>query len=80
MTSQSAGHLLSRHVWRAPRIIGTGMTTLTRKQDPDATPTHLMKEALDKALSCAKLRLHDLDALIAVYSTYIRLYLRLYIC
>eukprot|EP01083_Nonionella_stella_P097378 273708_1 len=58
----------NRFVWRAPRIIGTGMTKLGKKQDPHTTPTHLMKEALDSALSAAKLELHELDALIAIPS------------
>ena len=44
------------------------MTKLGTKYDPGTTPTDLMKQALDKALISAKLKLHDLDALIALPS------------
>jgi len=59
---------VARHVWRAPRIIGTGMTKLSNTKDKSLTPTRLMKQALDNALQAAKLQLHDLDALIALPS------------
>eukprot|EP01084_Bolivina_argentea_P178609 308706_1 len=60
--------IFNRFVWRAPRIIGTGMTKLNRKHETTVTPTQLMKNALDKALCKAKLQLDDLDALIAIPS------------
>ena len=47
------------------------MTQLRTKHDQIAKqlkPTDLMKQALDKALSSAKMNLHDLDALIAIPS------------
>ena len=49
-------------------LLGTGMTKLSGERNSKITHTHLMKEALDKALLSAKLNLQDLDALIALPS------------
>ena len=46
------------------RIIGTGLTSLTRRTG--STATELMQEALQRALANARIELRQLDGLIAV--------------
>ena len=57
---------MSSRLTLTARIVGTGMTTLTKRSNLSAT--ELMQEALQYALSSANIALGDIDGLIAVPS------------